>query len=72
MTERKLNQLAQNIVDFEEKHHLTDTEMGLASGFTVERLHGLKAMETTATQAEQHQLQQFIQQNANKEEILAH
>lgn len=71
MTERKLNDVAQEIVDFEERHHLTDTEMGLASGFTVERLHALKSMETTATSQEAHQLADFFAHNQNQKHILA-
>lgn len=36
------NSVAQKIINYQEKHHLTDAEFALASHFTVEKIHGFK------------------------------
>ncbi|GBG94343.1 hypothetical protein LFYK43_08020 [Ligilactobacillus salitolerans] len=39
-----LNNIAEKIITFQSKQHLTDAEFALASHFTVEKIHGFKSM----------------------------
>ena len=39
MKEKKLGHLAEEIVKYQEKYHLTDAELALTSHFSVERIH---------------------------------
>lgn len=44
----QLNAFAEEIVTFQRRNHLTDTEMALNSHVSVEHIHNIKAMRETA------------------------
>lgn len=53
--------IALEIIDYQEKHHLTDAEFALASHFTVEKIHGFKSLTGNAPTAEEkHDLKNFM------------
>ncbi|KRM08139.1 MAG: LBP_cg2779 family protein [Liquorilactobacillus ghanensis] len=56
MDKESVDSLAEKIVTFQEKFHLTDTEMSLKSHLPVEKIHGIK--------------QQIYQPQADEKQVL--
>jgi hypothetical protein len=57
MSQGQEGSLAEKIVAFQEKYHLTDTELSLKSHLPVEKIHGIK--------------QQIYQPQADEEQVLS-
>jgi hypothetical protein len=61
----RFDNIALKIIDYQEKHHMTDAEFALASHFTVEKIHGFKSMTGAApTQEEETALERFMRTNS--------
>lgn len=60
MKEEKLGHLAEEIVKYQEKYHLTDAELALTSHFSVERIHAIKTGQTNVTPEECEELQELL------------
>lgn len=60
MKEEKLGHLAEEIVKYQEKYHLTDAELALTSHFSVERIHAIKTGQTNVTSEECEELQELL------------
>ena len=59
MKEQKLGNLAEEIVKYQEKYHLTDAELALTSHFSVERIHAIKAGQVQISPQE-YELQELL------------
>jgi len=44
----QISAFAEEIIDFQRRNHLTDTDMALNSHVSVEHIHNIKAMRETA------------------------
>lgn len=60
MKEHKLGHLAEEIVKYQEKYHLTDAELALTSHFSVERIHAIKNGQTQISPQEYQEIQELI------------
>lgn len=60
MKEKKLGHLAEEIVKYQEKYHLTDAELALTSHFSVERIHAIKAGQVEVRPEEYEELQELL------------
>lgn len=60
MREEKLGNLAEKIVKYQEKYHLTDAELALTSHFSVERIHAIKAGQVEVRPEEYTELQELL------------
>lgn len=60
MKEKKLGHLAEEIVKYQEKYHLTDAELALTSHFSVERIHAIKAGQAEIRPEEYTELQELL------------
>ncbi|HIX02159.1 MAG TPA: hypothetical protein H9861_05325 [Candidatus Ligilactobacillus excrementigallinarum] len=60
MKEQKLGNLAEEIVKYQEKYHLTDAELALTSHFSVERIHAIKAGQVQISPQEYDELQELL------------
>lgn len=60
MKEEKLGNLAEKIVKYQEKYHLTDAELALTSHFSVERIHAIKAGQVEVRPEEYTELQELL------------
>lgn len=60
MKEQKLGHLAEEVVKYQEKYHLTDAELALTSHFSVERIHAIKAGQVEVRPEEYEELQELL------------
>lgn len=60
MKEQKLGRLAEEVVKYQEKYHLTDSELALTSHFSVEKIHAIKTGQTKLTPEEYQELQELL------------
>ncbi|WP_172187635.1 LBP_cg2779 family protein [Lentilactobacillus kribbianus] len=52
--------LAEEIIDFQKKHDLTDTQLAFNIHMSVERLHDIKSMEVNPTKEEQQSIEAYV------------
>ncbi len=55
-----LSKLAQEIIAFEKKKHLTDNDIAFGSQLSVERVHNIKSMESAPSDDEVRLLRRFM------------
>ncbi|GLB46553.1 hypothetical protein WR164_05320 [Philodulcilactobacillus myokoensis] len=65
MSRNGFSKVAKNIIDYEKKMDLTDTQMAFDTHLSVERIHGIKAMEITPTSDEEKIIEEVITNNEN-------
>lgn len=61
----QLSAFAEEIIAFQRRNHLTDTEMALNSHVSVEHIHDIKAMRETADPALVRALHDYMIQKPN-------
>lgn len=57
-------ELSNQIIDFEVKNHMTDTDLAFASHLSVEKIHAMKAGRGTFTAEEISQIYDYISANS--------
>ncbi|WP_294601702.1 LBP_cg2779 family protein [uncultured Lactobacillus sp.] len=60
---QQLEGLSDAIIDFQVKHHVTDTDLAFASHLSVEKIHAMKTGEGEFTPEEINQLYDYLAAN---------
>lgn len=60
---QQLEELSSAIIDYEVKHHITDTDLAFASHLSVEKIHALKAGTGECTTEEINQIYDYLTTN---------
>ncbi|ANK60772.1 hypothetical protein BSQ39_00745 [Loigolactobacillus backii] len=60
MSEHKLSDFAEQIIQYQKKHDLTDNEMAFSSHVSVERIHDIKSNEVEPNADEIQRLKEFM------------
>lgn len=60
-----MNELSDAIIDFQVKHHVSDTDLAFASHLSVEKVHAMKTGEGEFTAEEVNQIYDYMSANAN-------
>lgn len=58
--EEEVTGIAEDIIQYQKKHHMTDGELALNIHTTIEKLHNIKSMEYQPTPDEVAQLRKII------------
>ncbi|AQW21408.1 hypothetical protein PL11_005410 [Lentilactobacillus curieae] len=56
----EFSSLAEEIINYQKKHEMPDTQLAFSLHITVERLHNIKSMESEPTPEESTIIQKFI------------
>lgn len=60
---QQLEELSSSIINYQIKHHITDTDLAFASHLSVEKIHAMKAGDGEFTPEEINQLYDYLASN---------
>ncbi|QYN52834.1 LBP_cg2779 family protein [Lactobacillus panisapium] len=60
---QQLEELSSSIINYQIKHHITDTDLAFASHLSVEKIHAMKTGEGEFTPEEINQLYDYLAAN---------
>lgn len=60
---QQLEELSSSIINYQIKHHITDTDLAFASHLSVEKIHAMKTGEGEFTPEEINQLYDYLTAN---------
>ncbi|MEY8441157.1 LBP_cg2779 family protein [Lactobacillaceae bacterium 24-114] len=57
----ELNEIAQELIEFEREHDMNDNQVAFGSHLSVERIHDIKSGNSKATEEETELIERFMQ-----------